>query len=297
VLILSFMSDQLDMFGSGSIDPVLPERKFGIQRLREWSLAKHEIIFKYCPAYNKIVKKYWATVYADAFAGSNRFYDEKTFEVLPGSPERALRSEPTFDEFHFIDLKKERAARLREMYEDRNDVKVYEGDCNRVIQGELLPSMKGRKGLFVLDPYGIHYHWKTVALCGQAKDVELFLNYPVMDILRNGIRKKANALPESLKNRMDLFWGDSDWEKLAYETVDTILADPITVRKIDPEQNVIRAYIERLRTVAGFAYVSKPVIMRFGSSKLYYLIHAAQKPVASKIMKDIMSKYEVLNIS
>jgi len=55
---------------------------------------------------------------------------------------------------------------------------------------------------------------------------------------------------------------------------------------------IVKAYQERLRKVAGFAFVPDPLPMRNSNNAVvYYLFFASQKPVAKKIIEDISKKH------
>jgi three-Cys-motif partner protein len=55
---------------------------------------------------------------------------------------------------------------------------------------------------------------------------------------------------------------------------------------------IAKAFRDRLKKVAGFAYVPDPVPMHNSKGAvIYYLFFASQKPVAKKIVTDIFNKY------
>jgi len=54
----------------------------------------------------------------------------------------------------------------------------------------------------------------------------------------------------------------------------------------------VKAFRERLKSVAGFSYVPEPLLMKnTNGAVLYYLFFASQKAVAKNIVKDIFAKY------
>ena len=58
-------------------------------------------------------------------------------------------------------------------------------------------------------------------------------------------------------------------------------------------KQVVDAFGERLKSVAGFKYVPEPLPMRNSTNAVvYYLFFASQQPVASKIVQDIVKKYK-----
>jgi hypothetical protein len=62
----------------------------------------------------------------------------------------------------------------------------------------------------------------------------------------------------------------------------------------DPQGNeeIVAAFRDRLKKVAGFGYVADPLPMRnSGNAIVYYLFLASPKAVAEKIIRDIFRKY------
>lgn len=125
------------------------------------------------------------------------------------------------------------------------------------------------------------------------KSVEFFLNFPVADMNRNVLWKdKAKVSPDQVE-RMNKFWGDESWKSVAYKPSNqpTLFGD-----KPDEKTNndaVVEAFRERLKKVAGFNHVPKPVAMRNSSNAVvYFLFFASHKPVAGKIVTHIFKKYE-----
>jgi three-Cys-motif partner protein len=113
---------------------------------------------------------------------------------------RALKIKPPFDRFYFIDLDKDKTAHLQKQCEGRTDVRIINDDANVYLR-TLLPTIQYRKcnrALCVLDPHGLHFDWE-VQLAGQSEAVDLFLNFPVMDMNRNasGARLSVRHLKAS----------------------------------------------------------------------------------------------------
>jgi three-Cys-motif partner protein len=121
------------------------------------------------------------------------------------------------------------------------------------------------------------------------KSVEVFLNFPVADMNRNVFWRHPEGVDEADIKRMNEFWGDDSWKKVAYETVSTLFGPQ--EEKAGAEE-VAKAFEHRLRQVAGFEYVANPIPMRNTKGViLYYLFFASQKPVAKKIVDAIFDKY------
>ena len=144
--------------------------------------------------------------------------------------------------------------------------------------------------LCLLDPYGLHLDWQVTYTAGKMQSVEIFLNFPIMDINRNVLWHDATRVAPEQVERLDRYWGDGSWRKVAYRTTQGLF------EKIEEKGSpwlVVDAFRSRLRDVAGFKYVPDPMPMRNSiGAVVYYLFFASQKPVAAEIVQDIFKKYK-----
>jgi three-Cys-motif partner protein len=261
-----------------------------------WSEVKLDIIKEYAKAYSVImnaqrnIQKY---LYIDGFAGAGEHISKRTKEYLPGSPLNALNVEPSFKEFHFIDLDGGKADALRKSCLDYSNVKVYEGDCNDLLLQKIFPLAQYsdyRRALCLLDPYGLHLNWQVVYTAGQMESIEIFLNFPVMDMNMNVLWRNPDKVEELQLARMNAFWGDESWRNVAYTKTKGLFGD---IEEKATIEQVVKAYQNRLKEVAGFAYVPDPIPMRNSTGAiLYYLFFASPKETGAKIVKDIFDKYK-----
>jgi three-Cys-motif partner protein len=261
-----------------------------------WSEIKHDIVREYAAAYSRILaaqtKPRFEHVYIDAFAGAGVHVSRETGEFVPGSPLNALLVHPPFAAYHLIDIDGQKVAMLRELTAGKPNVHIRAGDCNSVLLNEVFPNLRWeqfRRGLCLLDPYGLHLDWKVIQTAGQMRTLELFLNFPVADMNRNVLwRNPEGADPADLE-RMNAFWGDECWKQVAYSQ-QAGLFGPV-LEKEDNEA-VAGGFRKRLLDVAGFKHVPEPMPMRNSKGAIvYYLFFAAHKPVAADIVTDIFNKY------
>lgn len=263
-----------------------------------WSELKLEIIGKYGTAYTNAfsgkgrrLKKY----YIDAFSGAGVHLSKKTGQPIEGSPTRALKVHPPFDHFYFIDMNPEKTAYLRQLCRDRTDVDIITDDASTYLTRKLLPTIRFdrfNRALCLLDPYGLHLDWEVMWQAGQGRAVDMFLNFPVMDMNRNAIWKNPERAPQDGTERMTRFWGDETWRQAAYGDSPQyqLFSPPDRVKK--DNDAIVAAFRERLRRVAGFDFVPEPLPMRNSNNAIvYYLFFASPKPVADKIIRTIFARY------
>lgn len=222
-----------------------------IDDIGPWSEVKLEILKKYAGAYSRILaaQKRFTHAYIDAFAGPGVHIGRSTGEYVPGSPLNALLVEPPFKEFHLIDLDPQQIENLRRLIGDRPDVLLYNRDCNRVLTEEILPRFtydSFRKALCLLDPYGLSLEWKTVEMAGKLGTIEVFINFPIMDINRNVKRRHIDQVTSENLRRMDAFWGDRSWHDVMYQPSPQMDLGLVEAEK-DKQSNDTLAEAYRLR--------------------------------------------------
>lgn len=263
-------------------------------RIGPWSEIKLEIVRDYASAYSRILasQSKLSHVYIDAFAGAGLHVSKTTGEYVPGSPLNALLVEPKFAEYYFIDLDRHKVKSLKQIAAERPNVHVFEGDCNKVLVERIFPNVRYedfRRGLCLLDPYGLHLEWKTIKAAADTRAIEFFLNFPTMDINRNVLWRNQEQVSAEQANRLTLFWGDDSWSEIAYKPSGLF---PEYTEKVSNNDEIAQAFRQRLKSVAGFDYVPDPLPMRNTTGAvIYYLFFASHKAVAKKIVNDIFNKY------
>jgi three-Cys-motif partner protein len=184
---------------------------FKFDEIGAWSELKLEIVQKYGAAYTKAfaghkrLKKY----YIDAFSGAGVHVSKRTGEQVEGSPARALKVSPPFNHFYFIDMHPGKTAHLEQLCKGRRDVTVVNADATLYLTQTLLPTIhyaKFNRALCLLDPYGLHLDWEVMLQAGQSQAVDMFLNFPVMDMNMNAIWHTAEKASKDGIDRMNRFW-------------------------------------------------------------------------------------------
>ena len=212
--------------------------------------------------------------------------------MVEGSPLIALNTIPPFHEYHFIDSDTGRAAELRKESGNRPDVFTYGEDWNTVLLSKVFPRAdygRYKRALCLLDPYNIDLTWEVIEAAGKAGSIEIFMNFMIMDINRNAMRKNPDKSVASKVAQMTRLWGDASWLDAGYDQVPTLF-DPVPV-KVSNER-FAEAFRERLKKKAGFKFVPKPMPMKTkANSVIYYLYFASQKEAGMDIVNDIFTKY------
>jgi three-Cys-motif partner protein len=274
---------------------------FAFDEIGYWSEIKLDIVKDYASAYSGILTAQkdpgFYHVYIDGFSGPGAHISRATREFVPGSPTNALLVDPPFLEYHFVELDPGKAAALREIVSDRPEAHVYEGDCNTILLREVFPKVQYsdyRRGLCLLDPYGLHLDWEVIATAGQMKTIEVFLNFPVQDMNRNVIWRDPDRerRPADIE-RMNRFWGDESWRGVAYKPDKQYkLFGGVSYEK-ESNEAIVEGFRQRLKEMAGFKYVPQPIPMRnTRGAVVYFLFFASYNAAGGRIVGDIFKKYD-----
>lgn len=272
----------------------MPQSQACLDRVGPWSEIKLEIIEHYARAYSKILANQpgFHHMYIDAFSGAGLHLSKGGDRIVEGSPKRALEVQPPFKEYHFIDIEFLKVEYLARIAKTRENVHLYPGDCNEILLEDVFPTVeygKRMRALCLIDPYGLHLDWKVLADAAKRKTIEIFLNFPLMDMNRNILLQDLTKVDPAQAERLTRFWGDESWRSAAYGKQRDLFGYE---HKNEPEELVF-AFRERLKTVAGFNFVPKPIAMRNTSrSTLYYLFFASHNKTGAKIASDIFKKYQ-----
>jgi len=268
----------------------------GLDKVGYWTEIKLSILRDYSKAYAQILNKQQAIrhfAWIDGFAGAGTHISRSTGKEIEGSPSVALGMQPPFSHYHFIDMDGQRTARLREMATGRQDVTIYEGDCNDVLLKKVFPSCRYedyRRAFCLLDPYDLNPRWEVVEMAGRMRSIEMFLSFMIMDANMNVLWKNPEQVPAAQSARMTAFWGDDSWLQAGYTKRRTLFGD---IDQKVPNADVAAAYQKRLRDVAGFKFVPEPMPMRNSKGAVvYYLFFASHNQTGDKIARAIFKKYQ-----
>ena len=267
-----------------------------LDEIGPWSEIKLDILRRYAVPYSTILKrKGFHHGYVDAFSGPGLHIRKAGGEEILGSPLVALGIKPPFDEYHFIDLDGEKVDFLRGQVGDRPDVTFYHADSNRVMLDSVLTRFsfaKRTRALCVLDPYKLTLDWSVVCVAGKSSAVEVFINFPVMQMNRNCKQADISRILPGELEVMDRFWGDRSWHSAMFRpSAQTSLFEDDELDKTE-NRDLVNAYCKRLKAVAGFGFVADPLPMRNSrNAVVYYLIFAGPNKTGWMIVQDIFRKY------
>ncbi len=292
------------------------EHRFG----GEWTTRKLDVLAKYLQGYTTVLKKTpFQKLYVDAFAGTGyrdarrdddtnlsqnpllpELAESEPQSLLDGSARIALRTEPPFDGYVFIERSAERCAHLEGLKTEFPDfatrIDIRQGDANAEIQDLCARDWSSRRAVLFLDPYGMQVEWTTIEAVAGTHAIDLWLLFP-LGIAVNRLLTKSGDIPESWRRRLDRFFGTEDWYETFY-TVETTptLYDDDQERVVKAKPDAIGQYIiERLDGLFVGVAAEPGVLRNSRNNPLYLLCFAVGNPrgkdialrIANHLLKEV----------
>jgi three-Cys-motif partner protein len=279
-----------------------------------WTEEKLRVLNGYLSAYTTALSKTpFSKGYIDAFAGSGyrdgpdqgwMFPDlgeEEPQTLLDGSARLALKVEPPFDGFVFIEQhagrRKELEALGAEFPQFQGKIRIHGGDANKVLRALCRMDWSQRRAVLFLDPYGLEVEWTTIAAVASTHAIDMWLLFP-LGIGVNRLLPKSGEIPEAWRNRLTALLGTDDWfdEFYSKEIVTDLFGDEQVQLTKRSQETIGRYFIRRLESV--FAGVSqKPrVLSNSRGCPLYLLCFAAGNPngapIAIRIADHLLTRLE-----
>lgn len=263
----------------------------------DWTAAKLDVLAGYLEAYTTALKRTpFKLGYIDAFAGtgyreakgsSEEVQSEQSLlfpdlaqpepqELLEGSALRALKTEPRFDRYIFIERSAGRCSQLEQLRQDfpqlAREIIVRKGEANEEIREMCRHNWSAHRAVLFLDPYGMQVEWKTIEAVASTKAIDLWLLFP-LGIGVNRLLTKSSKIPDSWRQKLNLLLGTDQWYEEFYQVeVSATLFGAQQARVIKASMATIGRYFnERLKGV--FAGVAEPPgVLRNSSNNPLYLL-------------------------
>jgi three-Cys-motif partner protein len=271
------------------------------KEIQPWSKEKLLLLEKYLKAYSVIMQKQKASwlraySYVDAFAGVGQYADRETEKYVDGSPVVALKCEPPFDEYRFIEFSPNRLDYLRRQVQAQfpsRHVQFHAGDANIILRESVAAEItrsRLRRGFVFLDPYGLQVDFATVEQLASTRTFDVFVNFSVMGI--NRVLRRREMPDDRTLALLARVMGDTAWVESLYARQGTLFGEGnhVSRARLSPSQ-VADQYIGHMEGL--FRYVSEPVLMRNSRrAPLYVLFLASHNETAVKITNHIFRQHE-----
>jgi three-Cys-motif partner protein len=265
----------------------------------DWTSSKLEILGEYLKGYTTALKNQpFRTGYIDAFAGTGYralagddsvdlvFPDlaaDAPQALLDGSARIALKTEPRFNKYVFIEQNAQRCSALEGLKAEfpalAPDIEVRRGDANAEIKELCSKNWASRRAVLFLDPYGAQVEWTTIEAVAATKAIDLWLLFP-LGIGVNRLLTRSGEIPASWRKRLDLLLGTEDWYDAFYKVEPApTLFDNSETRVMKATTDTIGRYFnDRLRTVFAGVAEEPRVLLNSANCPLYLLCFAVGNP-------------------
>lgn len=292
----------------------------------EWTSTKLDVLAKYLAAYTTALKdkpspeRAFRKAYIDAVAGTGyrtarRERDEDTSsttlpfpdlaeaapqQLLDGSARLALKAQPQFDRYIFIDRDAKRCSELEALKVEfpnlAANIRVEQGEANAEIQKICAKDWSAHRAVLFLDPYGMQVEWQTIEAIAKTKAIDLWLLFP-LGIGVSRLLTRSGEIPKGWRTRLDKLLGTTTWYDEFYRVehkADLFGNDEERVVKATNE-TIARYFNDRLKTIFPANGVAEPGVLRNSSKNpLYLLCFAAGNekgaPIAVKIANHLLKE-------
>lgn len=275
-----------------------------------WTEGKLEVMRRYFAAYAQALKNQtFSKWYIDAFAGAGQRTDAKQIEVgesplfgeetcevddvKDGSVRIALRIDPPFDQYIFIDRDREHVAALEALRKDfpARSIDVRLGDANQVLKA-LCQSTNWRntRAAVFIDPYGMQVNWSTLEALAATKAVDIALLFPTGPL--NRVLVANGNVPQEWAKRIDEHLGPCDWRTALYKVTEQgnlFSRNEPGIRKTITADGLRQFVLERLKSIFPFVAEEQLELKNSRGAVLYHLfiICANPTPAAVRLAKKL----------
>lgn len=282
----------------------------------DWTADKLERVRKYLSAYTKIMssRTYFRTFYLDAFAGTGynavkqddqttllfpEFAESETKQFLEGSVRIALRVEPRFNKYVFIEKDPQRFGELESLKTEfsvlQNDIEIVNSDANLYITNFCRQMRNNDRAVLFLDPFGMQVPWQTIVTIAHTQKIDLWYLFP-LGVAVNRLLKRDGNINQGWRHKLDEIFGASDWFETFYriETQPTLFGEESSIKKVADFNLISRYMVSRLKTIFPGVANNPLELKNSRLNTLYLLCFASSNPKGSttaiKIAQDILRR-------
>jgi three-Cys-motif partner protein len=280
-----------------------------------WTKTKLDRVSQYLTAWTTALKNQpFKKAYLDVFAGKGScelrcgpydpdcFFPELTIpETIDGSARKALKTDPPFDKYVFIEKDPAKCVELNLLkgefghLADRILVRNREANayltelCQKKIWHEY-------RAVLFLDPYGMQVEWNTIRMIAETRAIDLWYLFPLGQAVGRLLKNDGRISPANRK-RLNRIFGTESWYEHFYRICDDhdlFSGQSASIKKNAAYEVIGRYFVERLETLfPGVA--QNPLMLRNSKQNpLYLLCFAASNkkgaPIALKIAENILRR-------
>jgi three-Cys-motif partner protein len=284
-----------------------------------WTEIKLRALTEYLDFYSKALKNQgFETWYIDAFAGTGDRHAELEhggiFEgqpieqvelILDGSARKALKIDPPFKHYWFVEQHRGRAAALKALMSEFSlDIQIRTGEANAELRALFAsapwcdsPKAGRQRAVVFLDPYGMSVDWETLAMLASSRRVDVWYLFPRKAVVQQ-LARDIRGVDAGKRGRLAQIFGSTDWEDEFYRS------RPAQGSFFDAQPEETKDRVATPAQISAFArkqlgnlfcYVSDPLPLVVKGSdffELYCLSNNARAiPLIRRGVEHVMRKY------
>jgi three-Cys-motif partner protein len=274
----------------------------------DWTERKLRCVEDYLISYRQALKNQkFRTFYIDAFAGTGyrtlcnaerteeflfpELADDETQKFIEGSALRALKVEPPFSEYIFVEKSRDKVrtlAQLTEEYQSTRKISLINKEANVFLLDWCKTVAEFDRAVIFLDPYGMQVNWQTIECLARTEKVDMWYLFPVSAIMR--LLKNDGNIDQKMKEKVNDVLGDDKWFDEAYKPSGQLsfYENNCLNKVIDPEK-LNNYLIQKLKTIfCPEGVAEKPLVLKNSkNSVLFLLCFAASNRNGAKLAKRI----------
>lgn len=294
-----------------------------------WTIKKLTCLRKYLPAYTTIISKHFNDYfYIDAFAGTGWFVlkqneeveicdsiqlslfpdfstkatelsSEKLYKPLDGSARIALKTEPTFTRYIFIEQNKKRFKELQKLQQEfpEKHITFENSDANTYLTylcNNFNWLEDNVRAVLFLDPFGMNVSWQTIELIASTKAIDLWYLFPI-GIALNRLLKKNGKISKQNQLVINSILGNTEWYNVFYEQCTyPNLFNNKTINKVANFSSIAKYVNGRLKSIFPGVAENPKMLFNKRGNPLHLLCFASANPKGSvtaiKIAQDILKR-------
>lgn len=276
-----------------------------------WTQQKLTMLEEYLKAYASALKAQpFERWYIDAFAGTGyreleteesgtaslfpELLEDEPQSFMDGSARVALRVEPAFHRFVFVERSPRRFQELQNL---RNEfpalarrLKFVRKDCNVILRHLCSNENWARvRAVLFLDPFGMQVEWQTLEALASTRAVDMWILFPLSAV--NRVLTRSGEIPEGWSERLTKLFGTGEWRQAFYGRQQTLWKDAATV-KTATFAAIGDFFLQRLRSVFADVADNPRVLYDSHDHPLFLLCFAVANergaPIARRIAQHIL---------
>ncbi len=270
----------------------------------DWTEKKLGVLAKYLSAYTTALKKQpFRKIYIDAFAGTGyrelkdagesapllaSLAEEEPQSFLDGSARIALRTQPRFDDYVFIEKSPSRAAELKKIKsnpayaEIASSIFIKCGDSNELLRNWCGDECWGKcRAVVFLDPFGMQVEWSTMEAIAGTKAIDLWVLFPLGMAVNRMLVNDLTKMHATWRDCLTKVFGNESWTQAFYESkkTDTLLGPAEeTAKKTCNLKQIGTYYRNRLSKIFPIVAPNPAILCNSRGIPLFQLHFAAANP-------------------